>query len=236
MEEEKEELSTSHGPLHNSRASYHSLNCSSMYSGPLENSLASRLSGVLPSLSRASLGLSDISGSEGLEDQVLLCSFAHHNLGFHCFCSPDQEMPHTSRPSLLCTSSGLLDPDDLTSSSHSLLFGHHGSQCAEDETDGPGEVTSGPLENTSAGALDLTSASLEPGDLTPTPLHPGDQGGELLGTSNEASARLTLPPSSTRTSACSSATSLATAESYTSCASRVESSEDEVLLFICVCN
>ena len=73
MEEEKEELSTSHGPLHNSRASY-GLNRSSIYSRPLENSLASRLSGVLPSLSRASLGLSDISGSEGLEDQVLLCS------------------------------------------------------------------------------------------------------------------------------------------------------------------
>lgn len=135
-------------------------------------------------------------------------------------------MPHTSRPSLLCTSSGLLDPDDLNSSSHSLLFGRE-SRRTEDETDGPGEVTSGPLENTS-GALDLTSASLEPGDLTPTPLHPGD----LLSSTNEASARLMLPPTSTRTSVCSSATSLATVESYTSCASRVESSEDEVLLFI----
>ena len=151
------------------------------------------------------------------------------------FVSSAQEMPHTSRPSLLCTSSGLLDPDDLGSTSHSLLFGHHGSQRTEDETDGPGEVTSGPLDNTS-GALNLTSASLEPGDLTPTPLHPGDPGGELPGTSNEASARLTLPPTSTRTSVCSSATSLATVESYTSCASRVESSEDEVLLFIYKCN
>ena len=141
-------------------------------------------------------------------------------------------MPHTSRPSLLCTSTGLLDPDDLNSSSHQLypnssVFSLNRSQQIEDETDGPGEVTSGPLENTS-GALDLTSASLEPGDLTPTPLHPGD----LLSSTNEASARLMLPPTSTRTSVCSSATSLATVESYTSCASRVESSEDEVLLFI----
>ena len=139
-------------------------------------------------------------------------------------------MPHTSRPSLLCTSSGLLDPDDLNSSSHSLLFGRE-SQRTEDETDGPGEVTSGPLENTS-GALDLTSASLEPGDLTPTPLHPGDLLGSSEEPTNEASARLMLPPTSTRTSVCSSATSLATVESYTSCASRVESSEDEVLLLI----
>ena len=151
-------------------------------------------------------------------------------------------MPHTSRPSLLCTSTGLLDPDDLNSSSHQLypnssVFSLNRSQQIEDETDGPGEVTSGPLENTS-GALDLTSASLEPGDLTPTPLHPGDLGGEgdLVAPGNpgeplnEASSRLMLPPTSTRTSARSSATSLATVESYTSCASRVESSEDEVLL------
>ena len=67
MEEEKEELSTSHGLLQNSRASYSNSVCG----GPLENSLASRLSGVIPSLSRASLGLSDISGSEGLEEQVI---------------------------------------------------------------------------------------------------------------------------------------------------------------------
>ena len=151
-------------------------------------------------------------------------------------------MPHTSRPSLLCTSTGLLDPDDLSSSSHQLypnssVFSLNRSQQIEDETDGPGEVTSGPLENTS-GALDLTSASLEPGHLTPTPLHPGDLGGEgdLVAPGNpgeplnEASSRLMLPPTSTRTSARSSATSLATVESYTSCASRVESSEDEVLL------
>ena len=146
-------------------------------------------------------------------------------------------MPHTSRPSLLCTSSGLLDPDDLNSSLYpnSSVFGLNRSQQIEDETDGPGEeVTSGPLENTSSGALDLTSASLKPGDLTPTPLHPGELGGgggDLLAPNNaEESSRLMLPPTSTRTSACSSATSLATVESYTSCASRVESSEDEVLL------
>ena len=81
MEEEEEVLSTSHGPLQNSTAYYGGLNPNSMFnSGPLENSLASRLSGVIPSLSRASLGLSDISGSEGLEDQVLLSSSAN------CIC------------------------------------------------------------------------------------------------------------------------------------------------------
>ena len=83
MEEEKEELSTSHGLLHNSRASH----SNSVYSGPLENSLASRLSGVIPSLSRASLGLSDISGSEGLEDQVLLSPSV--DFGFYCLFSGD---------------------------------------------------------------------------------------------------------------------------------------------------
>merc|ERR1719278_351128 len=74
-------------------------------------------------MSRTSLGLSDISGSEGLEDQ---------------------EMPHTSRPSLLCTSTGLLDPDDLSISSqllypnNSLSLGHgfNSSPKHEDETDG----------------------------------------------------------------------------------------------------
>ena len=75
MMEEEEELSTSHGPLH--KSSHHhgpSRNSQTLYSGDLfDDSLASRLSGVLPSLSRTSLGLSDISGSEGLEDQVLLC-------------------------------------------------------------------------------------------------------------------------------------------------------------------
>ena len=86
--------------------------------------------------------------------------------------------------------------------------------------DGPDEVTSGPLENTS-GALDLTSASLEPGDITPTPLNP-----EVL---VKPSSDPTLALPSVRTSICSSATSLATMESYTSCASRVESSEDEVV-------
>ena len=83
MEEEKEELSTSHGLLHNSRASYSNSVCG----GPLENSLVSRLSGVIPSLSRASLGLSDISGSEGLEDQVLLCLLLF-DLGFHSLFLP----------------------------------------------------------------------------------------------------------------------------------------------------
>ena len=155
---------------------------------------------------------------------------------------PPQEMPHTSRPSLLCTSTGLLDPDDLSISSqqlypnNSLSLGHgfNSSPKHEDETDGPVEVTSGPLENTSD-ALDLTSASLEPGDLTPTPLYPGDLGSGPLDATNsiEASLGLRLAPAapSTRTSVCSSATSLATVESYTSCASRVESSEDEVLVF-----
>ena len=89
MEEEKEELSTSQGLLHNSRASY----SNSVYGGPLEDSLASRLSGVLPSLSRASLGLSDISGSEGLEDQVLLLLF---DLGFQSLFPRSGNATHIS--------------------------------------------------------------------------------------------------------------------------------------------
>ena len=216
-------LNISHGTLQTS-----SRLSSTSFVGPHDpNSLASRLSGVVPTLSRGSLGLSDISGSEGLEEQVIYssCYSLLMAIQSRLFSTPFQEMPHTSRPSLLCTSTGLLDPDDLnTSSANTSTTGRPqrlGLQFG-DVTDGPEEVTSGPLENTS-GVLDLTSASLEPGDITPTPLNP-----EVL-VKSSSDPTLALP--SVRTSICSSATSLATMESYTSCASRVESSEDEVVLY-----
>ena len=60
-------LNISHGALQTS-----SRLSSTSFAGPHDlNSLASRLSGVVPTLSRGSLGLSDISGSEGLEEQVI---------------------------------------------------------------------------------------------------------------------------------------------------------------------
>ena len=215
-------LNISHGTLQTS-----SRLSSTSFVGPHDpNSLASRLSGVVPTLSRGSLGLSDISGSEGLEEQVNYSSCHPLLMAIQSklFSTPFQEMPHTSRPSLLCTSTGLLDPDDLNTSVNTSSTGRPqrlGLQFG-DVTDGPEQVTSGPLENTS-GALDLTSASLEPGDITPTPLNP-----EVL-VKSSSDPTLALP--SVRTSICSSATSLATMESYTSCASRVESSEDEVILY-----
>ena len=93
---------------------------STSFVGPHDpNSLASRLSGVVPTLSRGSLSLSDISGSEGLEEQVNYSSCHPLLMAIQSklFSTPFQEMPHTSRPSLLCTSTGLLDTDDLNTSS-----------------------------------------------------------------------------------------------------------------------